>query len=210
MKLTVKNLSVWRGSRVVIEDQSFDVQAGEVLLVKGKNGSGKTTLLRALAGLIRPENGEVALLGTNDDAPLADHCHYVGHLNAVKATQTVWETVEFHARFLNPDADRGDTRSSVDHALERFSLSQLASVPSGYLSAGQKRRLGLARLLSAPRPIWFLDEPTTSLDQQSAEGLASVINEHVDDGGMVIAATHLDLSLAQARTLQLDADARAP
>ena len=209
MKLSIQNLSVRRGARPVINMLSFDVEAGEALLVKGTNGSGKTTLLRTLAGFLTPEAGRIELENfESDEVRLSEVCHYVGHLNAIKASQTVDETLSFYAGFLNPEADRNDISTCVDQALDRFSLSGLASIPSGYLSAGQKRRLGLARTLCAPRPIWLLDEPTTSLDQKNAGALSEIITDHVASGGLVIAATHLDLGLDNARVLQLDEQAR--
>jgi len=213
LKLSVENLSVNRGGRSVIEDLSFSVEAGDALIVKGTNGSGKTTLLRTLAGFLKPETGRIEVSNfdlKNDDAPMvAELCHYVGHLNGVKASQTVLETLSFYATFFEPLASMAEQEERLETALERFQLSALASVPCGYLSAGQKRRLGLARLLCVPRPIWLLDEPTTSLDQKSSTALSQIINDHVANNGSVIAATHLDLGLDKAGVLQLGAEARA-
>lgn len=212
MKLTVENLSVNRGGRKVIQDLSFGVRAGEALIVKGTNGSGKTTLLRALAGFLKPESGRMQVCGLgqkdNDVATLAELSHYVGHLNAVKASQTVLETLEFYSGFFEPYATDTEHEARIDTALDRFQLSVLASVPCGYLSAGQKRRLGLARLLCVPRPIWLLDEPTTSLDQKSSATLSEIIKDHVANSGLVVAATHLDLGLDNAEVLQLGAEVR--
>lgn len=209
MKLVVENLVVSRGDREVIKGRSFSAKSGDALTLTGRNGSGKTTLLRAVAGLIQPDAGEITLSGAGEDGEVSDYCHYVGHLNGVKASQTVSETVLFFAQFLNPDASRTQHLEAVDEALAQFALSELASVPSGYLSAGQRRRLGLARLLSAPRPIWLLDEPTTSLDQISSNALGKIIDAHVSGGGLVIAATHLDLGLANSQTLSLDPEVAA-
>ena len=213
MKLSIENLSVNRGGRWVIDDLSFSVAAGEALIVKGTNGSGKTTLLRTLAGFLKPETGRIDISGmevANDEAPaLAELCHYVGHLNGVKVSQTVLETLSFYATFFEPSAPTTIQDERLDDALDRFQLSALASVPCGYLSAGQKRRLGLARLLSVPRPVWLLDEPTTSLDQKSSAALSQIITEHVANSGLVIAATHLDLGLDTEKTLQLGAEAHA-
>ena len=207
--LSIENLCVTRGERPIIDGLSFNVGSGEALVVMGANGSGKTTLLRALAGFIQPKSGAILLDGHSEDARISDACHYVGHLNAIKTSQTVAENLSFYAGFLDDTLSQAEISDRVEDALARFALDRLASVPSGYLSAGQKRRLALARVLCAARPIWLLDEPTTSLDQESTTQLASVINAHVASGGVAIAATHLDLGLEPARTLQLDQKARS-
>lgn len=213
MQLTVENLSVRRGERRVLQDLSFDVGAGEALLVKGRNGSGKTTLLRTLAGFLRAERGTIShdLAGWDqgsstapDDPELSQSVHYIGHLNGVKPNQTVSENVLFFAEFLDPAATGSVHEDRVDQALDRFGLLNLGGVPSGYLSAGQTRRLGLARLLCAPRPIWLLDEPTTSLDQRSSKAVSSIIEDHLASGGIVIAATHLGLEVESVSVLELD------
>ncbi len=210
MKLTVNNLSVTRGGRQVIEDLSFNVHAGETLIVKGTNGSGKTTLLRTLAGFLKPESGTMQANGvvpSEEDGPeLRELCHYVGHLNAIKASQTVVETLDFYAGYFDPHAIPTERDRRIENALDRFQLTSLASVPSGYLSAGQKRRLGLARLLCVARSIWLLDEPTTSLDKKSSAALTEIIKDHVESSGLVVAATHLDLGLDNAEVLQLGAE----
>jgi len=212
LKLTVKNLSVFRGGRQVIKDLSFFVQAGDALIVKGTNGSGKTTLLRALAGFLKPVSGTIQAYGvghSEESRPqIGELCHYVGHLNAIKASQTVAETLNFYAGYFDQYTPEAERNKRIDAALDRFQLTALASVPSGYLSAGQKRRLGLARLLCVPRSIWLLDEPTTSLDQKSSAILSQIITEHVKNSGLVVAATHLDLGLDTAEELHLGVEAQ--
>jgi heme exporter protein A len=193
MRLAVEGLSVARGGRVVLSGISFAVGAGEALLLTGPNGSGKTTLLRTIAGFLRPEAGRIAIEGVADDAGASDRMHLVGHLNGIKASLTVAENLTFWGRFLGGSATGG---------LARLNLDSLAHIPAGYLSAGQKRRLGLARLLAAPRPIWLLDEPTVSLDAASVEVLAGLVQEHVAGGGIAIAATHVPLGIA-AREMRL-------
>jgi len=215
--LHADNLTVERGSRAVISHLSFTVRAGEALLVVGPNGAGKTTLIRTLAGFIAPSQGLITLKGDTadqdrDDGDIADLCHYVGHLTGVKAALTAAENLAFWARYLGADdlgaddlgADGGTLlRERVDAALARFGLLALADFPAGLLSAGQKRRLGLARLGVARRPIWLLDEPTVSLDATSTDLLAGLIEAHLRARGIVIAATHLPLGLDQPAYLRL-------
>lgn len=207
----MQNLSVVRGERHVISDLNFEVRAGEALIVKGTNGSGKTTLLRTLAGFLKPQSGlikgHLPDEGEDDEPVLREHIHYVGHLNAIKASQTVLETLHFYADFFGDQATPIERVARIDDALAQFQLEDLTSIPNSYLSAGQQRRLGLARLLCAPRPIWLLDEPTTSLDQKNSAALTTIIKDHLAHGGLVVAATHLDLGLVNATVLQLDTEA---
>ena len=203
LKLIADGLRVERGALAVIEGLSFAVAGGEALLLTGANGAGKTTLLRGIAGLIAPAAGTVRLEGGDGDATVGEQCHYVGHMNGLKASLTAAENLGFWARYLGLDGE--DAGRRVRAALERLELSALAGIPAGYLSAGQKRRLGLARLLVAQRPVWLLDEPTVSLDAASAGVLAGVVAEHVKGGGIAVAATHLPLGIAGARELRLGA-----
>ena len=208
MQLQVTDLVVTRGSRRIIDGLTFEVDAGEALLLTGRNGSGKTTLIRTLAGYLSPLQGKVVLNGLGEDRELHEACHYIGHLNANKASLTVLENLAFWQSYLGggPPAGRHDLhRDRLWSALEAFEIDPLADFPAGYLSAGQKRRLGLARLLVAERPVWLLDEPTVSLDVQSTALLAQIIDAHVAGGGLVIAATHLPLGLGRTRELRLGA-----
>ena len=200
MRLTADTLTLSRGGRRLIEGLSFAVEAGEALVLTGPNGVGKTTLLRALAGLIAPEAGAIRLEGTSDDGASVGECaHYVGHANGVKLGLTVRENAQFWMRFL------GGQPGIVDAVLEILHLDDIAEVPAAYLSAGQKRRLGLARVLLAPRPLWLLDEPTAALDVASQALLATLMQRHLDGGGILIAATHGPLGLSGARILELAA-----
>ena len=203
--LKVEAVTLERGGRVVIDNLSFNVSAGDALVLTGSNGAGKTTVIRALAGFLTPTSGTIHLVGAADDQELPSLCHYVGHRDATKAKLTVAENVAFWAAYLGGPANATARTESTDAALDAFGLADLAAVPAGYLSAGQKRRLGLARLLSAPRPFWLLDEPTTALDAEHQRAFAVLIEQHRATGGMVIAATHMDLGLANARSLHLAA-----
>jgi heme exporter protein A len=196
-RLVVEGLVQLRGGRRLIDGLSVAVASGEALVLTGPNGSGKTTLLRTLAGLIPPHAGLVRLDGGDGDLTVGEQAHLVGHANAIKLVMTVAENVRFWARYLGGADDGRD-------ALMRLDLDDLADIPAGYLSAGQKRRVGLARLLVAPRPIWLLDEPTASLDQANVERLALLMTAHRAAGGIVIAATHLPLGLDDAAALALD------
>ncbi|MEW5963189.1 MAG: heme ABC exporter ATP-binding protein CcmA [Pseudomonadota bacterium] len=201
MQLIADNLTLMRGARTVIDRLSFRAAAGDTLLLTGPNGAGKTTLIRALAGLLRPSAGSIRLDGGAAAIEVAEQAHYVGHLNGIKPSLTVAENLAFWRAYLDGSGNPHD----VADALDRFGLASLAEIPAGYLSAGQKRRLGLARLLVARRPVWLLDEPTVSLDAASTRLLAEVVDSHVAAGGLVVAATHLPLGLARTTELRLGA-----
>lgn len=205
MQLVIESLAIERGDRRVIDGLSLTVPAASALLLKGRNGSGKTTLIRAIAGLIAPTEGDLELKGGDPDQTLAEQCHLIGHQNGVKATLTVGENLSFWARYLDPDADDTTIATRIDEALDTFDLLALEDIPAAYLSAGQKRRVGLARLLLAHRPVWLLDEPTVSLDQHSVTTLATAVKQHVRCGGIAIAATHIPLGIEAAKTLELGA-----
>ncbi|MFA5957371.1 heme ABC exporter ATP-binding protein CcmA [Hyphomicrobium sp.] len=202
MQLIAEDLVIDRGSRRVIEGLSFAVRQGEALVLTGANGIGKTTLLRALAGFIRPFRGTIRLDGGDPELSVGEQAHAVGHTNAVKSSLTVIE----NATFWNAYLETGDHAvNRVDAALRHFGLDELGEFPAAYLSAGQKRRLGLSRLLVAHRPLWLLDEPTASLDTASSERLVAAVNTHTRTGGLAVIATHLPLALERARTLDLAA-----
>jgi heme exporter protein A len=199
MKLIAHALTSTRGGRTLFSDLSFQVAGGEALLLMGPNGAGKTTLIRMIAGLFAPTSGALALEGGDAERSLSEQCHYVGHLNAVKSSLTVEENAAFWGRFLGGAGDR------VEAALSTFGLVALRDIPTAYLSAGQKRRLGLARVLLAERPIWLLDEPTASLDSAAQEVLVGAVDAHMAGGGVVVAATHVPLPFANACELHLGA-----
>ncbi|MBO0740614.1 MAG: heme ABC exporter ATP-binding protein CcmA [Hyphomicrobiaceae bacterium] len=203
MKLLAENLALNRGGHPLLAGISFGVGAGEALLLLGANGAGKTTLIRALAGLIAPAAGSIRIEGGDKERSVGEQCHYIGHLNGVKASLTVAQNAAFWGRFL------GRKHDGIGAALAALGLAHLRDIPAAYLSAGQQRRLGLARLLLAHRPIWLLDEPTVSLDHAAVEALARVVGEHLALGGLVIAATHVPLGFSNARELVLRAAAPA-
>ncbi len=200
MRLTARNLGCVRGGREVFEGLNFTVAGGEALAVTGRNGAGKTTLLRLIAGLLRPAAGGLELAGGAPDASLAEQAHYLGHRDALKPALSVGENLEFWYAFLG-----GRDASAASTALETVGLGALAALPAAYLSAGQRRRLAIARLLAAPRPIWLLDEPTAALDASSQRRLAELMQAHLAGGGLIIAATHGPLGLDGARELRLGA-----
>ena len=200
-----KSLACVRGGRVVFAGLDFSLDSGGALVLLGPNGSGKSSLLRVLAGLLRPAHGVLAWDGaavTEDPEAHAARTHYLGHHDAIKPVLSVAENLRFWAHLHDPHAERAGR--AVDTALARFGLAHLASIPGKMLSAGQKRRTNLARLLAAPSALWLLDEPTTALDKASIKALEAVLAEHRATGGMVILSTHAEVDLPGASELHLD------
>jgi heme exporter protein A len=198
MDIEAKALAIERGGRIVLTNIGFRLRAGEALAVLGPNGAGKSSLLRALAGLLPLAQGEIVV---QNGARLAELCHYVGHADALKPSLTVLENLEFWAALLARDeAPAGGDR--IQSALKELGLAQIADLPSAYLSAGQKRRAALARLIAVERPLWLLDEPMTALDANSQKTLGAMMQAHLQSGGMIVAATHAPLPLP-ARELTL-------
>ncbi|MEQ9259060.1 MAG: heme ABC exporter ATP-binding protein CcmA [Roseovarius sp.] len=194
MSLEIRDLAVARGGLRVLEGVSFSLGRGKALVLRGPNGIGKTTLLRTVAGLQPPLEGEVAA------AP--ESLVYAGHADGIKPTLSVAENLSFWAQVFG--------KSDISAALNAFELGPLSARAAGQLSAGQKRRLGLARLLVTGRPVWLLDEPTVSLDRDAVAMFAHAVQAHLAAGGSALLATHIDLGL-EAEVLELAPyKARAP
>lgn len=180
MVLRVDNLTLARGGIPVLSGLSFGIEAGQALILRGPNGSGKTTLLRTIAGLQPPVAGEVHM----DPESVA----YAGHADGIKSMLSVAENLQFWAQVYG--------KLGIDQALESYALTPLSKRLAGNLSAGQKRRLGLARLLVTGRRLWVLDEPTVSLDASAVTMFAKAVETHLASGGATLIATHIDLGLA--------------
>ena len=197
MRLVAENLTLERGGRRLVAGLSFALGAGEALIVTGPNGAGKSSLLRGLAGLIGFSAGRAGLDGGAAELTTAEQTHYLGHADSLKGALTARENLSFWAALL------GGAGLSETEALRRLGLPHVADFPVRALSAGQKRRVALARLLVAARPLWLIDEPTTALDA-AAQGLfAQAMREHLAGGGLIVAATHAPLGLEQAQSICL-------
>ena len=198
MQLNAEELACNRGGREVFRSLSFALSSGEAMVVSGRNGAGKSSLLRMIAGLVRSAAGRLTLDGGERDTPLAEQCHYLGHQDAMKPSLTVSENLQFWTEFF------GARTHSIESALQAVGLAALTDLPAAYLSAGQRRRLSIARLVAVQRPIWLLDEPTSALDSPSQKRLAELMQGHLAGGGMIIAAAHGPIGLERARELKLD------
>ncbi|MEM7619389.1 MAG: heme ABC exporter ATP-binding protein CcmA [Pseudomonadota bacterium] len=190
MQLSVKQLACKRKDIVIFENISFSLQSGKGLLVKGANGSGKTTLLKVIMGMLPKAKGTILLDGADPELRFQQNIHYIGHANGIKHTLTVRENLQFFSSFFSEFKSNEKTYQDI---LQDLKLEGLADIPAGYLSAGQKRKLGLARLYFGNRPLWLLDEPTVSLDQSSQTILIGLLNRHLQNGGMPILVTHIAL-----------------
>jgi heme exporter protein A len=196
LRLKAENLACERGGRLVFSNVNFTLNAGELMELRGANGSGKSSLLRLLAGLNTPADGKVNLENGIANSSIAEQAHYIGHAEANKPALTVLENLSFWANFMGAKINK--------NALAAFKLEALANDQALLLSAGQKRRLSLSRLAIAPRLVWLLDEPTVGLDAASLLNLQRIIKEHLNGGGMVIAATHTELSIKSSHELHMD------
>jgi heme exporter protein A len=196
MRLSGRGVKCVRGGREVFSGLDFETEAGELLTVTGPNGSGKTSLLRLIAGLLMPAEGAIALAGGEAELTLAEQAHYLGHRDALKPALSVMENLTFWRDFL------GGEVSDAGESLKAVRLDHAAHLPAAYLSAGQRRRLSLARLLAVRRPVWLLDEPTAALDAAGQDLFAGLMRDHLARGGLIVAATHGPLGIA-ARELRI-------
>lgn len=196
--LDVSALTLARGGRTIFSDLGFSLRGGTALMLRGPNGAGKSSLLMALAGLLKPEWGTIEHRGTDPELPAQAHIHYVAHAPAIKSGLSVGENLKFWADTLGaPDAD-------IEAALSDAGLGGLAPLDAGLLSAGQTRRLALARLKAVPRPLWLLDEPTSALDTAGAAWVGDLVSEHLRAGGIAVISTHLEIAIGgEVATLDL-------
>lgn len=196
MQLSGRGVICVRGGREVFSGLDFEAASGEAVAVVGRNGSGKTSLLRLIAGLLIPAGGTIVLDGGDADMTLPEQCHYLGHRDALKPALSVKENLSFWADFL------GGERCDAAKSLATVGLDHVTHLPAAFLSAGQRRRLSLARLLTVRRPVWLLDEPTNALDVAGQDMFGGLMRDHLARGGLIIAATHAPLGI-EARELRI-------
>lgn len=195
-----QDLMCVRGERTVFRGLNFQIEAGGALILIGPNGAGKSSLLRMMAGLLKPYDGQLLWNGEDALDDIDEHgarLHYVGHHDAVKPVLSANENIRFWAELRGADA------GGIESALNVFDIKHLYDVPGRFLSAGQKRRVNLARIIAAPAPLWLLDEPTTALDKATIKRMEQAIGAHRDQGGQVVLSTHADVNMPGAKILDV-------
>jgi heme exporter protein A len=197
MRLSAVDLACHRGGRDVFAGVSFSIGSGEALTVTGRNGAGKSSLLRSVIGLLRLAKGRLTLEGGDAELSIAEQAHYLGHQDALKPSLSVAENLQFWAAFFAAPS------APVDAPLTAVGLDGLAALPAAYLSAGQRRRLSIARLVAVKRPIWLLDEPASTLDASALDRLGDLMRAHLAEGGLILAATHAPIGLGGTHELRL-------
>jgi heme exporter protein A len=197
MRLSATDLACRRGGRDVFAGVNFSLASGESLAIRGRNGAGKSSLLRMVVGLVRVASGRLSLAGGDPELTIGEQAHYLGHLDALKPSLSVAENLQFWSAFFGAD------NAGLNEPLRAVGLDALADLPAAYLSAGQRRRLSIARLLAVKRPLWLLDEPTSTLDAAAQVRLAEIMQAHLAGGGIILAATHGALGLDDTRELRL-------
>lgn len=194
-----------RGGRMLFSGLDVKVGSGEALIVSGPNGSGKSSLLRVLAGLLAPEAGRVLFPDDGREEDAVPQIAYIGHLDGLKPSFTVEETLIYWQGVLSVEGGLERRVSLREAALTAFGLWELDDTPVAYLSAGQRRRLALARLVACPKPLWLLDEPTVGLDRQNQTRFSALMQNHLAVNGLIVAATHVPLGLQAVKQLDLGA-----
>ena len=200
MRLSGRGIRCVRGGRDIFANLDFEVMSGDALAITGINGAGKSSLLRMIAALLPMAAGKISIEGGDGELTAAEQAHYLGHKDALKPSLTVTENLEFSRDFL------GGATTDTQSNLEAVGLGHVARLPAAVLSAGQRRRLSIARLLTVRRPLWLLDEPLSALDASGQSIAASLMTEHLKSGGLIVAATHGPLGIA-ARELRIGGDA---
>ena len=200
MRLLGRGVRCVRGGREVFTGLDFEASAGGALAVTGPNGAGKTSLLRLIAGLLTPAGGSIDFEGGEPEMTLPEQAHYLGHRDALKPALSVLENLAFWREFLG-----GGSFDPPRKSLAAVGLDHATHLPAAYLSAGQRRRLSIARLLAVRRPIWLLDEPTSALDAAGQHMFEGLMTDHLAGGGLIVAATHTPLGIA-ARELRIGDD----
>src|ERR1700730_14365463 len=200
MRLSGCGVRCVRGGREVFSGLAFEAASSEALAVTGANGSGKTSLLRMIAGVLAIAGGSIGLEGGEAEMTLPEQAHYLGHRDALKPALSVLENLAFWRDFLG-----GETFDAKE-TLATVGLDHAAHLPAAYLSAGQRRRLSIARLLAVRRPIWLLDEPTNALDAAGQSMFAGLMGEHLARGGLIVVATHAPLGV-EAKELRIGGSA---